>query len=67
MSKHNRYTDTDAAWYGLLAVLLLLGVQIGFIAYRQFTETPEERIERYRERMCIDACELRCLEQANEQ
>jgi hypothetical protein len=71
MSKLNRYTYTDALrdrYY--LPSLVLLFAFSGFLAlmiFLVYTDTPEKRIERKKRRVCIESCELKCMEEAHEQ
>ena len=68
MSKLNRYTYSlrDDFFPVLVLLFAVLGffVIMGFLVY---TDTPEKRIERKKKRVCIESCELKCMEEAHEQ
>jgi len=70
MSKLNRYTYTYSLRDDFFPVLVLLFAVLGFFVIMGllvYNDTPENRIERKKKRVCIDACELKCMEEAHEQ
>ncbi len=63
---HDTFIDTLSEWWPFLLVGVVIVGHIGLTAYVSFTDTAENRVERKKAEICLDTCELQCLEDTDD-